>query len=108
MKIQRAASYEVKIFIAGDYKLLAEESRNFCDEIGLCVTVTPTKYIYTNGEEDGSIIGLINYGRFPKSEKDVWNLAENLAKRLKVAANQTSFTIQDKNNSDFYSWRDYD
>ena len=44
--------------------------QEFVNNVGLCVTVTPTEYIYTNGNEPGAAIGLINYPRFP-SEPDV-------------------------------------
>lgn len=37
------------------------------DGIKLCVTLTPTEFIYTQGNEPGVIIGLINYPRFPQS-----------------------------------------
>lgn len=40
---------------------------------GLCVTVTPTTFIFTGGEESGAAVGLINYPRFSSenSEKSV-------------------------------------
>jgi ferredoxin len=61
--------------------------RDYCDKVGLCVTVTPTKFIYKNGWENGAAIGLINYPRFPKEPKDIkaqaLELAEILLKELK-------------------------
>ena len=47
---------------------------DYCNQVGFCVTVTTTKFIYTGaggvgtterGGEDGLIIGLINYPVFP-------------------------------------------
>lgn len=58
-------SYPVSIFMAGDYNAAREICRAYCDEVGYCVTVTPTSYVYTGGEESGFIVGLINYPRFP-------------------------------------------
>lgn len=65
-----------------------EEAKDICqkyvDEVGLCATITPTDYIYTNkgvggiGYEPGVIIGLINYPRFP-SVSDVRRKALELA-----------------------------
>lgn len=51
----------------------------FCD-IGLCVTLTPTQFIYTGGGESGCIVGLINYPRFPTEEKFILMKALDLAK----------------------------
>jgi len=45
------------------YDLLQE----YCDKEGFAVTVTPTRFIYTKGNEPGVIVGLIIYPRFPKS-----------------------------------------
>jgi hypothetical protein len=64
----------------------------YCDEVGLCVTITPTKFIYTrddvssDGYEDGCEIGLINYPRFPSDPssilKDAIQIAEEFLKRF--------------------------
>jgi hypothetical protein len=41
------------------------------DCIGLCVTFTPTTFIYTKGNEPGFSVGLINYPRFPSTRLDI-------------------------------------
>jgi ferredoxin len=56
--------------------------QDYCDTVGLCVTVTPTKYIYKNGEEDGIIIGLINYPRFPSTPFDIETTAQKRKNEL--------------------------
>ena len=70
----------------------------FCDNVGLCVTVTPTSYIYVNGGENGCIIGILNYPRFPKTKKELVNHALNLIDILKVKLKQIriSYTVNDK------------
>lgn len=45
-----------------------EVCQGYCNGAGLCVTVTPTKFIYTKRWEPGCIVGLINYPRFPSTE----------------------------------------
>lgn len=50
---------------------------------GLCVTVQSTTYIYTDGEEVGYVVGLINYPRFPKSDSDIFAMALEIAETLK-------------------------
>jgi hypothetical protein len=58
--------------------------RAYCDEIGLCVTVTPTRFVYTDGGEDGCAVGLINYPRFPSTREQIKERALVLAERLRV------------------------
>jgi len=60
----------------------------YCDKVGLCVTVTPTRFIYSrgggieDGYEDGCFVRLIAYPRFPQSRFDIVGLALDLAKML--------------------------
>jgi hypothetical protein len=46
---------------------------------GLCVTLSPTEFIYTAGNEPGCVIGLINYPRFPTTNEEVLADAVELA-----------------------------
>ena len=62
-----------------------EEVEHICEkyvQCGLCVTVTQTKFFYVNGNEDGAIIGLINYPRFPSSQLKIKKQALELARIL--------------------------
>ena len=54
--------------------------QDYCNEVKLGLTVTPTKFIYVDGQEDGAIIGLINYPRFPSEPKDIRMHAKNIAR----------------------------
>ena len=56
--------------------------QDYCDEVGLCVTITETEFIYTGGNERGCLIGLINYPRFPSDEETILRHALALAKKL--------------------------
>ena len=67
--------------------------QDYCDEVGLCVTVTPTAYIYTDGNEPGVAIGLINYPRFPARPRKIRRRALELARRLLLAFNQYRVSI---------------
>lgn len=40
--------------------------QDFADTEKICVTVTPTEFIYTKGNEPGAIVGGIIYPRFPE------------------------------------------
>jgi hypothetical protein len=87
-------SYPVSIFMAGQMWEAQNICARFCDEIGLCVTLTRTDYIYTNGGEMGFIVGLINYPRFPAEPEQIWQHAEGLAEALRIGLRQDSYTIQ--------------
>lgn len=67
--------------------------REYCDQVGLGVTVTPTKFVYTSGEEPGVIVGLINYPRFPKEPAEVKRLALELAFLLKEKLGQERVSV---------------
>jgi hypothetical protein len=60
------------------YSFLSE----YCTQNNLAVSVTPTKYIYVDGEEDGVIIGLINYPRFPSTKEEIKKIALDLGQKL--------------------------
>lgn len=51
----------------------------FCTDNKLGVTITPTRFVYVNGWEDGVLIGIINYPRFPKPILEIKQTAISLA-----------------------------
>ena len=65
----------------------------YCDNAGLCVTVTDTHFIYTNGSERGVIVGLINYPRFPSTPATIRAHALKLGELLKEGLGQKRITI---------------
>ena len=105
MTIIEAPSCPISIFMAGDLSNAERICREYCDEAGFCVTVTPTNYIYTGGEEDGFIVGLINYPRFPRAPQIIWQRAEELAALLCDNLGQQSYTIQDPVKAVWFSHR---
>jgi hypothetical protein len=108
MKVREAPSCPVSIFIAGDCDVARKVCRDLCDMIGLCVTVTPTTYVYTGGEEAGVIIGLINYPRFPSQQVLLEDKAILLAKELREELGQESFSVQTPTTTTWFSWRKED
>ena len=96
-----------KIYIAGDYDDARRICKKFCNEIGLCVTVTPTTYIYTGGEEVGVIVELINYPKFPiKMKATLFNTALALADELQDGLYQDSYTVMDSSDTYWQSNRE--
>jgi ferredoxin len=67
--------------------------QDYCNTVGLCVTVTPTTYIYSYGNEPGFIIGLINYPRFPSSPEKIKEQSLELAEMLRYHYRQRRCTI---------------
>lgn len=86
-------SFTASIYMAGDIAQAKQVCREFCLDVGLCVTVTPTTFIYTGGEEEGFIVGLINYPRFPALPQDITDKAQALAEFLRQRLFQHSYCI---------------
>ena len=56
--------------------------QQYVDHVGLCITVQPIEYIYTDGSEPGCVVGLINYPRFPAKPRLIRHHALMIAKNL--------------------------
>src|ERR1700733_2367990 len=67
--------------------------QDYVDKVGLCVSFTPTEYIYTQGSEPGVIVGLINYPRFPAAPDEIKSKALELAGLLMTALNQYMLSV---------------
>jgi hypothetical protein len=106
MKIKKTFTAEIALGFREAYSQnthLLEEAydicHEYCDHVGLCVTITPTRFIYSrgqgieNGWEDGCFIRLINYPRFPQSQYDIVYLAIDLAKIFLVKFKQQRISI---------------
>lgn len=102
MKLTTSPTYTADIYMAGDIDAAKQVCREFCFSVGLCVTVTPTTYVYTGGAEDGFKIGLINYPRFPSEPARLVDVAARLGALLMERLFQTSFTIVTPEGT---SWR---
>lgn len=104
-EIKKTDSYPISIYIAGDYQLAKIVCREYCDNVGFCVTVTPTEYVYSNGQESGVIIGLINYPRFPSDPITLMLHAREIGDLLLDRLRQQSYTIETPETTHWYSRR---
>jgi len=68
--------------MSGPIEIAKQIIRNECLQKGLCVTIEPTTFIYTGGEESGYVVGLVNYPRFPSTNEEIKDRAEKLMLRL--------------------------
>lgn len=85
----------VEVFMAGDVEHAKQIVRKFCLESPCCVTVTPTTFVYTGGEEAGFVVGFRNYPRFPTDPYTLRAAASDLAERLREALGQRSYMSVD-------------
>lgn len=91
-KVIKNKSYWVRIYMAGDINKAEETCRSFV-ECGLCVNISKTNYIYSFGEQDGFVVELIQYPKFPDTEHSILNKATELMELLLVECHQKSCTI---------------
>jgi len=67
--------------------------QNYCNEVKLGVTITPTEFVYVDGGEPGLVIGLINYPRFPSSVDGIKEKAIAIARGLMELCHQERVSI---------------
>ena len=96
----------VEVFMAGDIAQAKQVIRRFCRESPCCVTVTPTTFIYNGGEEQGFVVGLRNYPRFPTDSYTIRSTASDLAERLVAELGQKSYMVVDA--AGMTGWSSYD
>jgi len=94
--------YDVQIFVGTqigyteDFHTIFEVDnicKEYCEEHKIAVTCSLTKFIYPGGEEQGAIVGLINYPRFPSSATEVTLHAYQLAYKLMDGLDQFRCSI---------------
>ena len=81
MNTYESETYWARIYSSGPIEEAKNILRRECLREGLCLTVEPTTYIYTGGEEVGFVVGLVNYPRFPAT-------AEFIHERALLVANE--------------------
>lgn len=67
--------------------------QNYCNEQKLGVTLTPTEFIYVDGNEPGVIVGLINYPRFPENRNTIKYVAMIIAQGLMRLCHQERVSV---------------
>lgn len=102
----KCESKTVRIWIAGDYDDARRVVRKFCSNDGACFSVSKVDYIYTGGEELGVCVTRINYPRFPETLEFIFDQCLRLAEELRRELFQKSFSIEDPEDTHWFSWRD--
>jgi hypothetical protein len=92
-------SWYANIWIAGSYDQAVHACREWCKNNPLCVTVTPTEFVYSGGAESGVCVRVIQYPRFPTEESALWMQAVDLAAFLRARLFQRSFTVEGRDET---------
>lgn len=106
MQSNTVNTYWVEIHLAGDEADAKRVCRAFCNEHGLCVTVQPQTFIYTGGQEEGVLVTLRNYPRFPSEPADLWEKAAALAENLRWELCQHSYMLMAPDKTEWLTKRD--
>jgi len=90
MTTQIEPTYVIRLYLSGPIEIAKQTLRLECLREGLCVTIEPTTFIYTGGEETGFVVGLLNYPRFPTTPEALRKRAHDLMISLLNATAQHS------------------
>jgi len=99
-------TYWVRIYSSGPIEEAKRILRKECHREGLCVTVEPTLFIYTGGEEQGFVVGLLNYPRFPHTPDEIWGRARHVALVLLEGCSQHSILLQAPDKTEWITTRE--
>lgn len=93
MHMKTAVTHLVKVYLSGPIEEAKQIIRRECMEEGLCVTIEPTHFIYSGGEEAGYVVGFANYPRFPLLPDELERRAMAVAERLLLHTFQKSAMV---------------
>lgn len=90
MRTETVPTASARLYLSGPIEVAKQIIRADCLREGLCVTIEPTTFIYTGGEEAGYVVGLVNYPRFPSDQAAITARARDLMQRLLDGTHQHS------------------
>lgn len=105
MRTVTEPTFTAEIYIAGNMQDIERRCAEYCMEIGLCVSIEPVKFVYTGGREDGAVIRLVNYPRFPSTPDQIRQKANILAEMLIRACSQWSALVVDREQTLWLTYR---
>lgn len=84
MKVLTEPTFTARIYMAGDIEAAKRFMRRECypPNEGLCVTIEPTTFIYSGGEEPGFVVGFANNPRFTTTPAERLDRAKSIAERM--------------------------
>lgn len=105
MKTEITGTHVVRLYLSGPIDVAKQTIRAETLRAGLCVTIEPTSYIYTGGEEAGYVVGLLNYPRFPCDPQQLEDRARDLMQKLLVTTHQHSALMVTPTSSEWITLR---
>jgi hypothetical protein len=82
MKSHIEITHTIRLYLSGPIEVAKQVIREHVLAHPQCVTIEPTTFIYTGGEEAGYVVGLLNYPRFPDTAENLDAYAQDLANLL--------------------------
>lgn len=100
-------TYTVKLYMSGDIEHAKRILRSECypPNEGLCVTIDPTTFIYSGGEESGFVAGFLNYPRFPTTPERLFERATAIAATLVIELCQWSALLVAPDKTEWINMR---
>lgn len=105
MKKESSITHIVRLYLSGPIEVAKQAIREDVLKAGLCVTIEPTTYIYTGGEEAGYVVGLLNYPRFPCDPEKLEKRAMDLMEKILAATHQHSALMVTPTRSEWITMR---
>lgn len=105
MKTTTVTTFVVRLYLSGPIEVAKQAIRAETLRAGLCVTIEPTTYLYTGGEESGYVVGLLNYPRFPCEPAALEDRARDLMHKLLAATHQHSALMVTPDRSEWVTLR---
>lgn len=106
MRTEVSPTYTVRLYLSGPIEVAKQAIRADTMRAGLCVTIEPTTFIYTGGEESGYVVGLLNYPRFPCEPQQLEDRARDLMQKLLLATHQHSALMVTPERSEWITLRE--
>lgn len=100
--MKRVSTFTANIYVGLRHGYSKEQSsldevrqwiQEYCNDVKCGVTLTPTEFIYVNGNEPGVIVGLIHYPRFPEPSEFIESKAIDIAIGLMKLCHQERVSI---------------
>lgn len=106
MQSKSVPTFWIKLYLSGPIEIAKQTIRAECLREGLCVTIEPTTFIYTGGEEAGYVVGLINYPRFPLEPEVLVARARDLMEKLLDSTCQLSALMMTPTTTEWITKRE--
>jgi hypothetical protein len=103
MVIKNVPTFVVCIYMSGCILEARRIIRAECLREGLCVTIEPTQFLYTGGEETGFVVGFLNHPRFPRSPEEITIRARSLLLLLLSGTYQHSGLLVTPEKTEWFS-----